>query len=56
MLRRVALPLALLVVALMAFAWAAASFADTRDLAGLYLAAVGLVALRAQQRITAGLT
>jgi hypothetical protein len=52
MIRRIALPLALLTVMFGAFAWAAASLSDGQDLAGIYLVTVGLVAVRAHQRIT----
>jgi hypothetical protein len=55
MIRRTALPLGLLLVAFGAFAWGAASLADSHDLAGIYLVAVGLVAMRAQERIAARL-
>jgi len=45
------LPLALLGLLLAASAGAAWAFSDGRDLAGIYLVAVALVALRAEQRI-----
>ncbi len=51
MLRRTALPLALLATVFAAFASAAWSFAESNDLAGAYFIAVAVVALRAQNRI-----
>ena len=55
MIRRTALPLAMLAFAFGAFAWAAWDMADGNDLGGVYFVALALVALRAHGRVvTAG--
>jgi hypothetical protein len=51
MIRRLLLPLGLLVVAFGAFVAAAGALTDAQDLAGIYFTAMALVALRAQQRM-----
>ncbi len=57
MFRRTVLPLALLALVTAAFAGAAWAFCDGRDLSGIYLVLVALVALRAEHQIAiAGVT